>query len=221
MNISILCKLPAIHEGIISFISEKYENIKSFNSIDKYLNYIDNYKKQNPNIDDTLLIVTLFKDDLKIINKILSIKNMYSNIKLLIIDFNEDNEMFFKISKLSIDGYMLNTFGKEDINYAISKISIGEKFYDREFLYRLVEAESASAIVSKTTHGNTLTKRELEILSQISNGLSNFEISKSLDISENTVKKHISNIFIKLNVKDRTQAIIYAYEYGLISKPLL
>ena len=65
-----------------------------------------------------------------------------------------------------------------------------------------------------------LTRRELEILSQLSNGLSNFEIAKNLNISENTVKKHISNIFIKINVKDRTQAIIYAYESGLIIKPL-
>ena len=54
----------------------------------------------------------------------------------------------------------------------------------------------------------------------MSNGLSNFEIAKNLNISENTVKKHISNIFIKINVKDRTQAIIYAYESGLIAKPL-
>ena len=128
--------------------------------------------------------------------------------------------MFFKISKLNIDGYMLATLSEEDINYAIHKISSGNKFYDRELIYRLVEIESAATITGKSSSGNPLTRRELEILSQLSNGLSNFEISKNLNISENTVKKHISNIFIKINVKDRTQAIIYAYESGLIAKPL-
>ena len=107
-----------------------------------------------------------------------------------------------------------------DICYALHKISTGTKFYDRELLYRLVEDEPAATITSKNNLGTPLTRRELEILSQLSNGLSNFEIAKNLNISENTVKKHISNIFIKINVKDRTQAIIYAYESGLIAKPL-
>ena len=128
---------------------------------------------------------------------------------------------FFADNSLkNVDEYMLGTFAQEDISYALHKISTGTKFYDRELLYRLVEDEPAATITSKNNLGTPLTRRELEILSQLSNGLSNFEIAKNLNISENTVKKHISNIFIKINVKDRTQAIIYAYESGLIAKPL-
>ena len=62
------------------------------------------------------------------------------------------------------------------------------QFYDRELLYRLVEDESAVTITSKNHLRTSLTRRELEILSQLSNGLSNFEIAKNLNISENTVK---------------------------------
>ena len=109
--------------------------------------------------------------------------------------------MFFKTSKLKVDGYILGTFAQEDINYALHKISTGAKFYDRELLYRLVEDESAVTITSKNHLRTPLTRRELEILSQLSNGLSNFEIAKNLNISENTVKKHISNIFIKHIIK--------------------
>lgn len=216
MKISILCKYPVIHEGIASLLKEKYENINSFFSMEDCFTALGNLENTN----NHLLIITLFKDDLKNVDNILSIKDTYSDLKLLIIDFNESKDMFFKISKLNVDGYMLSTFGKEDINYAIHKLCSGCKFYDRELLYRLVEAEAASTITSKTPLGSPLTRRELEILSQLSNGLSNFEISQNLHISENTVKKHISNIFIKINVKDRTQAIIYAYESGLIAKPL-
>ena len=221
MKISILCKYPVIHEGIKSILKDKYQNITSFASIDDCFKSLNNSDSNliNDN-EDTILIITLFKEDLKSIDNILSIKDNYSKIKLLIVDFNESKDMFFKVSKLNIDGYMLGTFAQEDISYALHKISSGTKFYDRELLYRLVEDEPAATITGKTNLGSPLTRRELEILSQLSNGLSNFEISKNLNISENTVKKHISNIFIKINVKDRTQAIIYAYESGLIAKPL-
>ena len=221
MKISILCKYSVIHEGIKSILKEKYPSITSFTSIEDCFKALDNSDSDLINdTEDTILIVTLFKEDLRSIDNILSIKDNYSKLKLLIVDFNESKDMFFKVSKLNIDGYMLGTFAQEDINYALHKISTGSKFYDRELLYRLVEDESAATITGKNNLGSPLTRRELEILSQLSNGLSNFEISKNLNISENTVKKHISNIFIKINVKDRTQAIIYAYESGLIAKPL-
>ncbi|WP_294130155.1 response regulator transcription factor [uncultured Clostridium sp.] len=221
MKISILCKYSVIHEGIKSILKEKYPSITSFTSIEDCFKALDNSDSDLINdTEDTILIVTLFKEDLRSIDNILSIKDNYSKLKLLIVDFNESKDMFFKVSKLNIDGYMLGTFAQEDINYALHKISNGNKFYDRELLYRLVEDEPAATITGKNNLGSPLTRRELEILSQLSNGLSNFEISKNLNISENTVKKHISNIFIKINVKDRTQALIYAYETGLIAKPL-
>ena len=221
MKISVLCKYPVIQEGIKSILKEKCPVITSFSSIDDCLKALDNSDSELIcNTEDTILIITLFKEDLRAIDNILSIKDNYSKLKLLIVDFNESKNMFFKVSKLNIDGYMLGTFAQEDINYALHKISNGNKFYDRELLYRLVEDEPAATITGKNNLGSPLTRRELEILSQLSNGLSNFEISKNLNISENTVKKHISNIFIKINVKDRTQAIIYAYETGLIAKPL-
>ena len=221
MKISILCKYPVIHEGIKSILKDKYQSITSFTSIEDCFKALDNHDNDLINdTEDTILIITLFKEDLRSVDNILSVKDNYSKLKLLIVDFNESKDMFFKVSKLNVDGYMLGTFAEEDINYALHKISTGTKFYDRELLYRLVEDEPAATITGKSNLGSPLTRRELEILSQLSNGLSNFEISKNLNISENTVKKHISNIFIKINVKDRTQAIIYAYESGLIAKPL-
>ena len=62
---------------------------------------------------------------------------------------------------------------------------------------------------------NTLTARELEVLELIAQGLINKEIAKRLYISEKTVKNHISNIFRKINVSDRTQAAIYAFKHNI------
>ena len=63
---------------------------------------------------------------------------------------------------------------------------------------------------------NSLTKRELEVLIEVANGLFNKEIATSLNISERTVKNHISNIFKKIDVSDRTQAAVFAIKNDLI-----
>ena len=64
---------------------------------------------------------------------------------------------------------------------------------------------------------NNLTARELEVLELIAEGLINKEIAKRLYISEKTVKNHVSNIFRKINVSDRTQAAIYAFKHNIMS----
>ena len=113
---------------------------------------------------------------------------------------------------------MLASFVKDDLLNAIDKIDNGSRFYDKDLIYKLVDNEKLNDTVEPMPlKESTLTKRETEILCQLSKGYSNYEISRNLNISENTVKKHISNIFIKINVKDRTQATIYAYEIGLVS----
>ena len=97
MKISILCKYHIIHEGIKSILKEKHNNITSFFSIEECYKalevYDENFISTN---EDTILIITLFREDLKSINNILSIKDKYSNLKLLIIDFNDSKDMFFK-----------------------------------------------------------------------------------------------------------------------------
>lgn len=215
MKISILSRYPVIHRGLISMLQDKYSDITSFSSIDEYCKHLDNIKNK---VESNILIVTIFNDEMKFINNILNIKENLNNFKLLVIDFNEKKDTFFKLSKVNIDGYMLGTLVSEDIHYAILKISNGIKFYDRDLIFNLVENEPLSTINNQLNTSNRLTKREIEILSQLSNGISNYEIACNLNISENTVKKHISNIFLKIDVKDRTQATIYAYDIGLVTK---
>ncbi len=95
--------------------------------------------------------------------------------------------------KIGIDGYILANIESEDIGYAVKQLS-----------------------KDKNECMEDLTKREREILICIAQGKSNIEISKELFITEHTVKKHTSNIFSKLNLKDRMQAALYAYNNGII-----
>ena len=209
LNLSLVSKYPIIIEGLLSILNNKYVNISSYDSFD---NFLDNLN----NSEDNLLIYSLFDKSQQIVDKIIDLKKNNSTLRVLLIDFNHNKETFFKISKYNIDGYILGDFAKIDLDYAIHKISNGNRFYDRELLYKIVDTQPNETIKTDTIN-TALTKREIEILKNIAIGLSNFEISTRLNISENTVKKHISNIFIKIDVKDRTQATIYAYQIGLVS----
>lgn len=210
MEICIVSKYPVICQGISSFIKE-------IDGIDITLNSINDLRELLGEKSNILPIICLFYDELHLIPSIISIKEDFPHIKMLIIDFNENEKMFFSLTKSCIEGYMIGNFSKEDLMYAISKITAGGKFYDRELLYKIAENNQAlPQVIDKDMIGSQLTSRELQILHELSNGLSNFEIASSLKISENTVKKHVSNIFLKINVKDRSQAIIYAYNSGLL-----
>ena len=209
MNLSLVCKYPIIIEGLLSILNNKYVDVTTYSEFDKAIENIDTST-------NTLLIYSLFDKSQYSVDRIIELKKTNPNIKVLLIDFNHSKETFFKISKYHIEGYMLGDFAKIDLDYAIHKISNGNRFYDRELLYKIVDTQPDET--TKKDNINTgLTKREIEILRNIAIGLSNFEISTRLNISENTVKKHISNIFIKIDVKDRTQATIYAYQIGLVS----
>ena len=216
MKIFILCSYPVVAQGLKLFLEDKYQSIETFDSLETMSVSLEDK-------EDSLVIFTLLNHTETNLNHITYIKENYKNLKTLIIDFSDDKNLFFKLSHLDVDGYILGTFLKEDLEYAVHKISTNVKVYDRELLYKIVNPEPAATLVGtpNTNYCNNLTKRELEILSELSNGFSNYEISCNLNISENTVKKHISNIFMKINVKDRTQAIIYAYESGLINQPTL
>lgn len=190
-------------------IDSNYPNISTYRTIDEAITKCFSDK-------DTIIIYPLIHDSLVEIEEIITFKKAHPFIKILVIDFNKSKENFFKFSKSGIDGYLLGTFIKEDIIYSLNRLSKGSKFYDREILYWLIDSPSDdidTSISAKTP----LTPRESEVLSNIALGLSNLEISHKLKISENTVKKHISNIFLKINVSDRTQATIYAYSHNLIS----
>ncbi|MDY3361992.1 MAG: response regulator transcription factor [Clostridium celatum] len=194
-------------------INSNYSNISTYKTFDEANEKYFSDK-------DTIFVYPLIHDSISEIEEIISFKKYNPSSKLLVVDFNKNKDTFFKFSKAGIDGYLLGSFIKEDLIYSLSRLSKGSKFYDREILYFLIDDDSKDSDTSSSSK-TTLTNRELEVLINIAHGLSNLEISNKLKISENTVKKHISNIFLKLNVNDRTQATIYAYSHNLVVEELI
>lgn len=127
----------------------------------------------------------------------------------MILDFYEDMRLFSKCMEIGVDSYILPNIEGESIKYAVKLLSKGKKYFDSDLVENYMKKDNINEI-------KELTKRENEILLCISKGKSNYEIATDLCITEHTVKKHTSNIFEKLNLRDRTHAALYAHEIGII-----
>lgn len=128
-------------------------------------------------------------------------QNAYT--KFVVLTSSASIEDFMMAEECGAEGYVLKEALPEELLYAIRLVSRGRKYYDPELLeYKLKKDESSCS--------EQLTEREREVLRELGNGLNNRQIAEKLFITENTVKKHVSQILTKLNLNDRTQAALYA-----------
>ena len=124
-------------------------------------------------------------------------------------------EYLVKAIEIGADGYLLKDSGSEELKKAINEILKGESYIQPSLLPAL-----NSRLINKDIDKEkleSLTKRELEILKQVAEGMFNKEIAINLNISERTVKNHISNIFKKIDVSDRTQAAVFAIRNNVVN----
>lgn len=116
-------------------------------------------------------------------------------------------------------GYLTKDSGREDIARAVLAAAAGQSILDGEIQRRLVSAvtgsRSAAEETAATPPPDSLTAREVEVLRLIAAGRSNAQIATELFVSEATVKTHINHLFSKTGVRDRAQAVRYAYRHGL------
>ena len=155
-----------------------------------------------------LVIFDLNKNTKQYIDCIREVKE-HSDTKVMILDFYEDKRLFSKCMKMGVDSYILANIEGEGIRYAAKLLAKGKKYFDSDLVENYMKKDSLEEM-------KDLTKREKEILICISKGKTNKEIAQELCITEHTVKKHTSNIFDKLNLRDRTHAALYVYEKGII-----
>jgi len=135
-------------------------------------------------------------------------KELYNKLKYVILTSSSSLLDFRRAKQLDIDGYILKDAFVEDILYALNVIKRGGKFYSPRFLENTLNGFEPIEL-------QVLTEREKEVLTQLSMGLTNAQISDVLYISEGTTKKHISNILSKLNMSNRIEAVLYARKlYG-------
>lgn len=152
--------------------------------------------------------------------------------KVIIVTTFERDDYLFDAIRAGASGFLLKNSDPDDLVAAVHAVASGHALLAPEVTIRVIErfarsldAESAEGAGAARVPApapaqqnllGTLTAREREVLSQIAAGRSNAEIARELFLAEATVKTHISNLLAKIQVRDRVQAVVFAYESGLI-----
>ena len=144
-----------------------------------------------------------------------NLKDAKSKVKVLILTVHNETEYLMKAVEIGINGYVLKDSESAELKKAIFSIADGENY---------IQPSLIPALNSKMIEKNedeikleSLTRRELQVLKELAVGKFNRDIAKEMEISERTVKNHISSIFKKLDVTDRTQAAVFAIRNNLIT----
>ncbi len=170
-------------------------------------------KLEEYNVDVLLLDINMPN-----MNGLDTLKNIRLNnidVKVLILTIHNEIDYLMKAVDIGCDGYVLKDSDSNLLKKAIYTVYEGEKFIQPS-LTPVLNAGLASR-VEIDDKLNELTRREVEVLKLIAEGLFNKEIASKLDISERTVKNHVSNIFKKIDVSDRTQAAVFAIKNNLVN----
>jgi len=145
------------------------------------------------------------------------IKEIKPNIGIIALTIHDQDEYLFELIKYGISGYVLKDVHPDQLIQTIYGVARGESFIPPAMTARVL------AEFSRLTSGDhherkhqALTDREIEVLKQVAKGQSNKAIAKALYISEKTVKNHLTSIFNKIGVEDRTQAALYAIKEKLV-----
>ncbi|MBQ6515708.1 response regulator transcription factor [bacterium] len=160
------------------------------------------------------------KDGLQAIQEI---EQLNLGVRIIALSGYDDADLIFRAMKLGAKGYVLKTMASAQLIYAIEEVAAGKIYLPSALSSRFFEyfQSSFKAESSNDNEENLLsylTQREEEVLDLLTQGVTYRGVASKLFISETTVKTHVNNIFQKLQVNDRTQAVLYAINNGFTNK---
>lgn len=171
---------------------------------------LEKLKLVNPDI----LLLDINMPVMNGLDVLIELKKKKDPIKILLLTVHDEVEYLVRAVDIGTNGYILKDSGSAELKNAINVILSGESYIQPSLLPTL-----NSRLINRDIDKDkleSLTKRELEILTQVAGGMFNKEIAINLNISERTVKNHISNIFKKIDVSDRTQAAVFAIKNNIV-----
>jgi DNA-binding NarL/FixJ family response regulator len=145
------------------------------------------------------------------------IKDLLPQTAVVILTGYEEDEHVFEGIKAGAQGYLLKDSEPEDLSRAIHTVHAGNTIIAPDLAQKMLNTfEDGGRAGNARLAPPPLTERELEVIKALARGMSDRQIAQSLGISEKTVRNHTSNIYRKLHIFDRTQAVIYAVREGVI-----
>ncbi|QYA39644.1 response regulator transcription factor [Macrococcoides caseolyticum] len=206
MDIILVDDHHIVRQGMKFLLSTEasFNVIADFNNGRELLEHLD--ETQLPD----LIIMDLVMPELNGIEATRRIKAKYPDVKVLVLSSFIDEEHVLGVMDAGADGYEMKDSEPKALINTIKQIAAGEQIFHPDVMKVRKSGMNLAHL------RNPLSKRELEVLKAMSEGLTNKEIAEKLFVSEKTVKTHVSHIFAKLEVGDRTQASMYGVKYKLI-----
>jgi DNA-binding NarL/FixJ family response regulator len=142
-----------------------------------------------------------------------------ASIKVLVLTTYTDDRSVIDALRAGARGYLTKDASAGEIRDALQRVTRGQAAIDPAIQHHVLDAIAAGSPAARAGRApqfpDGLTHREAEVLALIAQGLSNMEIADRLVVSETTVKSHVNHLFAKTGVRDRAQAVTYAYQHGL------
>ncbi|MBK3529605.1 response regulator transcription factor [Streptomyces sp. MBT67] len=142
-----------------------------------------------------------------------------STVKVLVLTTFDLDEYVYEALRAGASGFLLKDASADELAHAVRVVAAGDALLSPNITKRLIVEFSRTAGAPRAPlkeRVGDLTERETEVLTLIAGGLSNAEIARQLIVAEQTVKTHVGRILVKLGVRNRTQAAVFAYESGLV-----
>lgn len=195
-----------VRQGL-EFLLSTQQNIEVVGSFGEGQALLDDLAASQ--IAPELILVDLVMPEMNGITLIQKLKTQYPNIKILVLTSYVDEEHVMSAMQAGADGYEMKDVEPEALMSSIETVLRGNKVIHKD------AQQVMDTVITKPHMLNKLSKRETEVLKEMAKGKTNKEIAETLYVSEKTIKTHVSHIFTKLEVTDRTQAAIYAMENHL------
>ncbi len=200
---------PVVREGLFAMLSREVD-FEVVGEAKDGVEAVNKTKELSPDV----VLMDLRMPEMDGVEAMRQIKSVMPDVKFIILTTYSDDEYIFSGIGAGARAYLLKDAPRDDLFKAIRAVYRGESLIQPVVASKLLDR--FSELSRRTPSGEELSGRELEILSLMAKGAANKEISAQLGIAQSTVKTHISNIFQKLGVDDRTEAVTQAIKKGII-----
>lgn len=198
-----------VRKGLTAFLSTA-EDIQVMAVVESGMEAVSAAIHYAPDV----VLLDLFMPDKPAVETIRQIKKVSPRSQIIMVTSHEGDEYVVPTTQAGAISYILKDTTPEDLIIAVRKAARGESIISS----RVAKALEKVVTLKMEQFHEDLTSREMEVLHYIAEGLSNMDIATHLNISEKTVKSHVSNILSKLYLTDRTKVAVYAWRQGLVKK---
>lgn len=197
-----------VREGLKQLLELEGE-IEVIGQADDGIQCLDMINKLHPDV----VLLDINMPNMNGIQTLQVLRQNHNQVKVLILTIHNEIEYLLKAVDIGVNGYVLKDSESLVLKKAITAVYEGETYIEPSLTPLMKERLEK---VNRQNEDEILTRREIEVLKLLAEGLFNKEIAYKLSISEKTVKNHVSNIFKKISVSDRTQAAVYAIKNNFV-----